>query len=135
MTPYELGFSALVDLEGDHFTGREALRRARAHEPRHILATVAIDWHEPLSFNAIRDASGLAGLATSIVFSPALGCNLAMAIFRPRAISSSAVLHVDAEIREELSLRLVRAPARIIAGAALMLPARHLVPAPLKPQK
>jgi len=135
MTPYELGFSALVDLEGEHFTGRDALRRGRGREPRHILATVAIDWHEPLRFNAIRDAGGLAGLATSTVFSPALGCNLAMAILRPHAISSSAILHVDAEIREELSLRLVRAPARIIAGAALMLPARHLVPAPLTPRR
>lgn len=135
MTPYELGFSALVDLEGEHFTGRDALRRARGNAPRHILATVAIDWHEPLHFNAIRDTNGLAGLATSAVFSPALGCNLAMAILLPHAISSTTVLHVDAEIREELSLRIVRAPARIIAGAALMLPARHLVPAPLKPQK
>ncbi|MGV8996439.1 MAG: hypothetical protein ACOH12_05785 [Parvibaculaceae bacterium] len=134
MTPYELGFSALVDLEGAHFTGRDALRRARAGAPRHILATVAIDWHEPLAFNAIRDATSLAGLATSTVFSPALGCNLAMAILKPHAISSSAVLHVDAEIRQELSLRLVHAPARVIAGAALMLPARHLVPAPLVPR-
>lgn len=131
MTPYELGFSSLVDLEGAHFTGRDALRRAHKRDPRHILATVAIDWHEPLRFTAIRDATGLAGLATSTVFSPALGCNLAMAILQPHAILSSAVLHVEAEIREELSLRLIHAPARVIAGAALMLPARHLVPAPL----
>lgn len=131
LTPFELGFSALVDLNGDHFTGREALRKAKALPPRHILATLAVDWSAPLPFVAIRDASGVVGTATSTAFSPALGVNLALAILRPAAIADGAVLYVQAELREELSLRVINAPARVVAGPALLLPAHHLVPAPL----
>lgn len=135
LTPYELGFSSQVDLESEHFTGRDALRRARASQPRHILATLTIDWPSPLHFVAIRDPQGIVGLATSRVYSPALGCNLALAILRPGAIVGGTALHVETEWRDELSLRLVRAQARIIAGPALLLPARHLVPAPLAPRR
>ncbi len=131
LTPYELGFSALVDLEGAHFTGRDALRAAKAGAPRHILATLAVDWYQPLRFTAIRDASSIVGVVTSSVFSPMLGINLAMATLNPSAIVSGTDLHVEAEMRAELSLQIVKVPARIIAGSALLLPARHLVPAPL----
>tara|TARA_R110000824_G_scaffold366730_2_gene555635 strand:- start:167016 stop:168368 length:1353 start_codon:yes stop_codon:yes gene_type:complete len=131
LTPYELGFSSLVDLESDHFTGRAALRAARESSPRHILATLAVDWHSPVSFTAIRDARGIAGLATSTVFSPVLGFNLALATLDPSAVMGGTALHIQAEIREELSLRIVDIPVRVIAGPALLLPARHLVPAPL----
>ena len=133
LTPFELGFSALVDLNGEHFTGREALRKAKAQPPRYILATLAVDWSAPLTFGAIRDASGVAGIATSTGFSPALGINLALATLRPAAIADGAVLHVQAELREELSLRVISAAVRIVAGPALLLPARHLVPAANSP--
>ncbi|MDO8423132.1 MAG: aminomethyltransferase family protein [Parvibaculum sp.] len=131
LTPFELGFSALVDLNGEHFTGREALRKAKTLPPRYILATLAVDWSAPLTFAAIRDGSGVAGIATSTGFSHALGINLALATLRPAAIADGAVLHVQAEVREELSLRVISAAARILAGPAVLLPARHLVPAPL----
>jgi aminomethyltransferase len=131
LTPYELGFSALVDLDGAHFTGRDALRVAKAGAPRHILATLAVDWYQPLRFTSIRDAGGIVGAVTSSAFSSMLGINLAMATLNPSAIASGANLHVEAEIRAELSLQIVRIPARVIAGSALLLPARHLVPAPL----
>lgn len=131
LTPYELGFSALVDLDSAHFTGRDALRAAKAGAPRHILATLAIDWYQPLHFTLIRDASSIVGAVTSSAFSSMLGINLAMATLNPSAIASGVNLHVEAEMRAELSLQIVQIPARIIAGSALLLPARHLVPAPL----
>ncbi len=131
LTPFELGFSTLVDLEGEHFTGREALRKAKGGAPRRILASVAVDWPASLSFTAIRGASGVAGIATSTGFSSSLGVNLALAILRPAAVADGATLHVQAELREELSLRVVKAQARIVAAPALLLPSRHVVPAPL----
>lgn len=131
LTPYELGFSALVDLDGAHFTGRDALRAAKAATPRHILATLAVDWYQPLRFTSIRNANNIVGAVTSSAFSSMLGVNLAIATLNPSAIASGANLHVEAEIRAELSLQIVQIPARIIAGSALLLPARHLVPAPL----
>ncbi|MCE9650536.1 MAG: aminomethyltransferase family protein [Parvibaculum sp.] len=130
-TPFELGFASQVDLESGHFTGRDALRAGRLTPPRHILAALAIDWHEPLRFSAIRGAGGIVGLATSIAFSPSLGLNLALATLKPSAIAADAGLYVEAEIRRELDLSLLKAPARIVSGPALALPARHLVPAPI----
>jgi aminomethyltransferase len=135
LTPYELGFSSQVDLDAEHFTGRDALRRAKVAAPRQILATVAIDWPAPIAFNSVRDATQIVGVVTSRVFSPALGCNLALAVLRPQAVVGGSSLHVEAEMRDELSLRQVRASARIIAGPALLLPARHLVPAPISPKR
>ena len=70
-------------------------------------------------------------MATSAVFSPVLGFNLALATLDPSAVMGGTALHIQAEIREELSLRIVDIPVRVIAGPALLLPARHLVPAPL----
>lgn len=130
-TPFELGLASLVDLDSDHFTGRNALRAAKAMPPRHILVSLAVDWREPLRFAAIRHAGGIAGVATSAGFSPSLGVNLALATLKPPAIDGDAALHIEAEVRFELDLRVLRAPARIIAGPALALPARHLVPAPV----
>tara|TARA_R110000868_G_scaffold244926_10_gene501446 strand:+ start:3142 stop:4497 length:1356 start_codon:yes stop_codon:yes gene_type:complete len=130
LTPFELGYASLVDLDGEHFTGREALRKARSETLRYILTSVAVDWPSPLSFTAIRDASGIAGISTSTGFSPSLGVNLALAIFHP-VVADGVKLHVQSELQEELSLRLINAPARIVPVPALLLPARHLVPAPL----
>jgi aminomethyltransferase len=131
--PFELGFASLVDLEGGHFTGRDALRVAGAAPQRRILAPLAVEWPEPLPFAAIRCATGLAGLATSTAFSPSLGINLALAMLRADAVAANAALHVVAEIRQELDLRVVEAPVRLIAGPALVLPARYRTPAPLGP--
>jgi aminomethyltransferase len=130
-TPFELGFASLVDLDREHFTGRGALRAVRSVPPRHILASMAIDWHESLQFAAIRDARGVAGIATSLAFSPSLGLNLALATLKSSAINGETAFYVEAEVKRELDLSLRKAPARIIAGPALALPARHLVPAPI----
>jgi aminomethyltransferase len=132
-TPFELGLASLVDLDREHFTGRDALRAVKSVPPRHILASVAIDWHEPLHFAAIRDVRGIAAIATSVVFSPSLALNLALATLKSSAINSKNALFVEAEVRRDLDLNLVKAPARIIPGPALALPARHLVPAPIIP--
>jgi aminomethyltransferase len=130
-TPFELGFASLIDLDRENFTGRDALRAVKSLPPRHILTAMAIDWHEPLRFAAIRDVRGIVGIATSTAFSPSLGANLALATLKPSAISGEVTLQVEAEVRRELNLSSVKAPARIIAGPALALPARHLVPAPV----
>jgi aminomethyltransferase len=132
-TPFELGFASLIDLDREHFTGRDALRAVKSVSPRHILAAMAIDWHEPLRFAAIRDARGIVGIATSIAFSPSLGLNLALATLKPSAINGETAIYVEAEVKRELELSLQKASARIIAGPALALPARHLVPAPIIP--
>ena len=130
-TPFELGFASLIELDRNHFTGRDALRAVKSAAPRHILVSLAVEWSEPLHFVGIRDGRGIAGAATSAAFSPSLALNLALATLKPHAINSETALHVEAEVRRELELSLLRAPARIIAGPALSLPTRHLVPAPI----
>ncbi len=130
-TPFELGFASLVELDREHFTGRDALRAVKSVAPRHILASLAVDWSEPLHFIGIRDGRGIAGVATSTAFSPSLELNVALATLKPSAINGETALHVEVEVRRELDLTLLKAPARIIAGPALSLPARHLVPAPI----
>jgi aminomethyltransferase len=133
-TPFELGFAALVDLDHGHFTGREALRAAKPATPRHILATLAVDWHEPLNFNGVYAGDLVVGVATSSAFSPSLGTNLALAMLKPSALAKDVGLHVEAEVRRGFELRRVKVPARIVAGPALAMPARHLVPAPVSPK-
>lgn len=133
-TPFELGFAALVDLDRGHFTGREALRAAKSAAPRHILATLAVDWREPLNFTGIHAGDMVAGIATSTAFSPSLGRNLALAMLKPPALAKDAGLHVEAEVRRGFELRRMKVPARIVAGPALAMPARHLVPAPVGPK-
>jgi aminomethyltransferase len=130
-TPFELGLALLIELERDHFTGRDALRAVKSVAPRHILASLAIDWREPLGFIGIREGSGIAGVATSTAFSPSLELNLALAMLRHSAINSGVALHVEVEVRRELGLNVLKAPARILTGPALSLPTRHLVPAPI----
>ncbi|HEX7777459.1 MAG TPA: aminomethyltransferase family protein [Parvibaculum sp.] len=133
-TPYELGLAALVDLDHGHFTGRDALRAAKAAPPRHILATLAIDWREPLNFTGIHAGGLVAGIATSTAFSPSLETNLALAMLKPSALAKGAMLHIEAEVRRGFELRRLKVPARIVAGPVLSLPARHLVPAPAGPK-
>lgn len=130
-TPFELGFASLIELDREHFTGRDALRAVKSVAPRHILASLAVDWCEPLNFVGIRDGRGIAGVATSTAFSPSLELNLALATLKPFAINGETTLHVEVEVKRELGLTLLKAPARIISGPALSLPARHLVPAPI----
>ncbi|MGB3808972.1 MAG: aminomethyltransferase family protein [Parvibaculum sp.] len=130
-TPFELGFASLVDLSRDHFTGRAALRAAKEAEPRHVVVSLAIDWHEPLNLAAIYDASGIAGPVTSSGFSPSLGLNLALARLKLSSLAGEGQLHIEAGARRELEWQMLKAPARILTGPALDLPARHLVPAPL----
>lgn len=130
-TPFELGFESLVDLDRNHFTGRDALRAMQSISPRHILATLAVDWGEPLHFVGIRDERGIAGVATSRAFSPSLGINLALARLSSSAMAGAPSFHIEVEVMRELGLSLLRAPARIVTGPVLSLPARHLVPAPI----
>lgn len=132
-TPFELGLAPLVDLEAGHFTGRDALRRAREGAPRHMLVSVLVDCDTPLTFSALRQGDAIAGLVTSAAFSPSLAKTVAFAVVPPEAIDRKVPFHVEANLREGLRLKPLRAAARIVAGPVLPLPARHLVPAPLDP--
>ena len=129
-TPFELGLAALVDLDAEHFTGRDALRRAKAQSPRHLLSSVLVDHPAPLRFSAIRVGGNIEGVVTSTGFSPWLGANVALAILKPGAVAKGAALHVEVEVREGLSLRSLRVPARLLLEPALALPARLMTPAP-----
>lgn len=131
LTPFELGFAHLVDLEAAHFTGRDALRARSAYEPRRSLVPLAIDCHEPLQVSSIRMANSIVGIVTSAAFSPILGLNLALGIVTATARKEAARLHVEAEIREELSVRAVKAPTRILQKSAVSLASAHEAPVPL----
>lgn len=130
-TPFELGLASIVDLEAGHFTGRDALQRARARPPRHFVVSLALDFPEPLDFRAIQCNGAVEGLATSTGFSRELGVNLAIARLKAPAVAPGAVLTVDVERREGFSLRRQIVPARVLTEPALTMPSRHVVPAPL----
>lgn len=132
-TPFELGLAALVDLDGGHFTGRDALRRAKEEAPRHFLASIVADFPAPVEFSAIRMGDADIGIATSIGFSFALGANVGLAVLKAAAIAKAASLHVDVELREGFTLHRLSAAVRVAPGPLLPMPARHLVPAPLDP--
>lgn len=132
-TPFELGFAALVDLEAGHFTGRDALRRAKEEAPRHFLASVVVDFPAPLSFSAIRSGDADMGIATSTGFSFALGMNVGLAVLKPGALVGEAALRVEVEFRDGFALRRLGLPLRIAPAPLLPMPTRHLVPAPLDP--
>lgn len=131
LDPFALGFSDLVDLEAAHFTGRDALRARASSEPRRSLVLLAIDYHEPLQFSAFRKAGEIVGIVTSSAFSPSLGLNLALGIVTPVARKLDASLYVEAEIRQELSVRALKAPARILQELAVSSSFAHEAPAPL----
>jgi len=131
LTPYELGFDTLVNLEAGHFTGRDALRACAGKSPRRSLVPLAIDSHEPLAFSSIRSGSDVVGIATSSAFSPSLGLNLALGIISAAGLKEGVSLHVEAEIREELAVRIAKAPVRILKETAVFSPSAHEEPAPL----
>ena len=131
MTPFELGFDTLVNLETGHFTGRDALRAHADKGPRRSLVPLAIDSHEPLAFSSIRSGGNVVGIATSSAFSPSLGLNLALGIISAAGLKENVSLYVEAEIREELSVRIMKTPARILKETAIFSPSAHEEPAPL----
>lgn len=128
-TPFELGFSALVDLDAGPFTGRDALRRAKDAPLRHVLAGLVVDFGTPVDFTAIRMDKTDIGLATTTGFSYALGANVALAVLKPAALAASATIHVEPECREGFALRRPRLSVRVVQGPLLSLPAGRLVPA------
>ncbi len=128
-TPFELGLASLVDLESGHFTGRDALRRLKQREPRHLVVSMALDFPEPVQFCAVEREGAIDGTATSIGFSPALGLNLALARLRYR--TGPVALSVEVDFREGLSVRRLKIPARLLTEAVIGSPMRHAVPAPL----
>jgi len=84
MNPLEAGLGSLLDLDGDPFVGREALRRVRAEGPRRktVGLVVAGDPFGPFEdFWPLRDAGGRdVGHVRWAVWSYALGSNIAIAI-------------------------------------------------------
>lgn len=132
-TPFELGLASLVDLEGGHFTGRDALRRAREAAPRHLLAGVMVDFAAPLTFSGIFMGSAIKGVATSTGFSFSLGVNVGLAVLKPGAVAGDVALSVEVEIREGFALHRLNLPLRVVPGPVLAMPARHMLPAPLGP--
>ena len=128
-TPFELGFASLVDLEGGHFTGREALRRLKQQEPRHLVVALALDFPEPVQFCAIERDGRIEGIVTSSGFSQALGVNLA--IGRLRYAASAGALAVGVDFREGLRVRRLKIPARLLTEPAIVSSLRHAVPAAL----
>ncbi len=130
-TPFELGLAALVDLDAAHFTGRDALRRAKGRPPRHLVVSLALGFPEAIEFGAVHCNGRIAGIATSTAFSRSLGINLAVARLEPVSVAAGAVLNVEAELRDGFSIRRVSVPARVLTEPALVLASRHAVPAPL----
>ena len=131
LTPFELGFDTLVNLETGHFTGRDALRACVDKGPRRSLVPLVIDSHEPLVFSSIRSGGDVVGIVTSSAFSPSLGLNLALGIISAAGLKEGVSLHVEAEIREELTVRIMKAPVRILKEMAVSSPSAQEEPAPL----
>lgn len=128
-TPFELGLASLVDLENGHFTGRDALRRLKQQDPRHLVVSLALDFPEPVQFCAVERQGEIDGTATSIAFSPALGINLALVRLKYRP--APVALSVGVDLREGLSVRRLKIPARLLTEPVIGSPLRHAVPAPL----
>lgn len=128
-TPFELGLASLVDLENGHFTGRDALRRLKQRDPRHLVVSLALDFPEPVQFCAVERQGEIDGTATSVAFSPALGINLALVRLKYR--TAPVALSVGVDFREGLSVRRLKIPARLLTEPVIGSSLRHAVPAPL----
>lgn len=128
-TPFELGAERQVALVKPHFNGRAALVRLAAAAPPRRLARLVVDGLEPARFVSVLADGRPVGIVTTTGFSPALGCNLALATLDTGALT--ARLTVDAEIRDELAVRRVVLPARLVDEPFWAPARRHAVPAPL----
>lgn len=118
-TPFELGFASLVDTGETNFTGRSALLALRAAPPRHAVACLQVAADGPLHFSAICRDGRIAGVATSVAFSPALGANLALVVMPVPGIEAAGDtdgFYVEVEVRNGLATERRKLPARPVAA-------------------
>lgn len=128
-TPFELDAGWQAAFDKPFFNGRAALARLAVDAPPRRLVRLAVEGLVPARFTAVMANGRQAGIATTTGFSPARGHNIALATLDAEALAAS--LTVDAEIRDELAVRRVSLPARIV-GDPFWAPARRAqVPAPL----
>ena len=130
LTPFEYGAERQVDFGKPLFNGRAALLGRAGQTPPRRLVGLAVEGLEPARFAAVMAGGRAVGIATTTGFSPAWGCNIALATVETGALS--AALSVDAEIRDGLSVRRLALPARLLAEPVWAPDRRHAVPAPLK---
>lgn len=112
-SPFDLGLLSLEDIELGHFTGCRELRVLAARGPRHSLVRLRIEWPEPLSFTGFYERENLAGVVTSLAYSP--GCGFSHALARVfNAQDGRETFTVRAEKRRDFSLEQISAPVRVL---------------------
>jgi len=86
VNPYECGMGWQVDLKrDDDFIGKKALQKVKAEGVSHKLAGLRvggkpIEWYNADFYHVFNEQKELIGYVTSAWYSPAQGCNIAMAM-------------------------------------------------------
>ncbi|MFZ1815885.1 MAG: aminomethyltransferase family protein [Rhizobiaceae bacterium] len=128
-TPDEIGLDWMVDMGKDHFTGRDAIERARQQKgTRYRIVGLEIDGKEPADAAIVyHRAKAEAGLVTAATWSPTAKRNIAIASLE-EAYAGSSELWVEIYALRELKYHKMMKRARIVERPFLKLARRTQTP-------
>jgi len=125
-SPRELALDWAVDLRKDHFNGRRALARERAHGgPPQRLVGLEVGGRQPAVDSLVYAGRQPVGQTTAAVWSPLLKRSIALARVDARHAARGRSLRVEVDYRRELRLLRVDQPARVVAPRFLDLDRRR----------
>ena len=104
-TPFELSLGWLVDFNKPHFSGRNALLKEKERGPKFTLTKLDIEGNKPAVGSYIyknKRCTQEIGYVTSAMWSPAVKCNIALAMIRTQHLQSDlwAEIYYEKELRQ-----------------------------------
>jgi aminomethyltransferase len=104
-TPFELSLGWLVDFNKPQFSGRNALLKEKERGPKFTLTKLDIEGNKPAVGSYIyknKRCTQDIGYVTSAMWSPAVKCNIALAMIRTQHLQSDlwAEIYYEKELRQ-----------------------------------